>query len=62
MSVNDFNPDMYPVLWVQSGRELCARINFLFARKWLSQFVLRLTGGCELIDEVIHKLAVQIRK
>ena len=45
-----FDSSKYPVLWVQSGSEVCARINFLFARKYLTRFVIRLTGGCALMD------------
>lgn len=50
MSVSTFDPDKYPVLWVQSNGDLSARINFMFARKWLTKFVIRMTGGSNLMS------------
>lgn len=49
MDAMRFDSEQHPVLWVQSDNEVCGRINFLFARKYLSKYVARITGGCALM-------------
>ena len=57
--------ESYPTLWVQTGEELCSRINFLFAKRYLSRFVLRITGGCSYMDGSdaggLHNLRAALR-
>lgn len=52
----------YPLLWVQTGQELCSRINFLFARKYLSRFVMRITGGCSLMQDEDRIRLMELKK